>query len=190
MDKSKINEIIISELNRYSETIYIFDFDETLISDNANVHVTKQNGDKFTLNQKQYKKYIKEPGDQLDISEFDTVNDPIPNMELIALAKSLQDKSIVLTARSVEKPIKDYLSTLEIDMPVHAIGSSDPNVISAAYNATKKCEWVENLINNFDIKNIEVWDDNRLNLHKIQSLKTKYPAITIKTHLVKFGPRR
>ena len=49
----------------------IFDFDDTLISSNANIGITHRDGSSRVLSSHEYAKYREQPGDTFDFSEFD-----------------------------------------------------------------------------------------------------------------------
>lgn len=189
MTNNIVKKIINEELSRYNGKLNVFDFDETLVSDVATVYVIKSDGSKLPLGHNVYKKYIKQPGDKIDITEFSTVNDPIVNWPVMNLLKSSQGNSIILTARTLPGPIEAYLKTLQIDVPVFAVGTDDPDLISAPYNAKMKGQWLRDAINTFNIKEIEFWDDNGLNLYAAEELG-KELNVKVITHQIVFNPRK
>ena len=105
------------------------------------------------------------------------------------LLKSSQGNSIILTARTVPEPISEFLKPLGIDIPVFAVGTDDPDLICSAYNAKMKSQWLRAAINKFNIKEIEFWDDNGLNLYAAQQLGEELNVKVI-THQVVFVPRK
>lgn len=184
-----IKNTIKKELNRYSGKLNVFDFDDTLISDISKIYIIKPNGNKITLTSDEYKKYNKLPEDKVDITEFSTINEPIINWEMMNLLKSLQDTSIILTARTISEPIEKFLETLNIHVPVFAIGTDDPNLICSSYNSRMKSEWLRKAILKFNIKEIEFWDDNKMNIYAVDKLGEEL-NINIITHKVDFNPKR
>ena len=186
MTNNLIKKIIEEELNRFNGKLYIFDFDETLISDKAKAYVTKKDGTRYSLDHDQYKDYEKENGDRIDISEFDLVMDPVINVPMMNLIKSLQKNSVILTARTKDVPISEFLKSCGVDVPVYAVGTTDPDLISSAYNARKKSDWIKKAIETFQLTFVEFWDDNRLNLFEAEKLKELFPRTEIKTHYVVF----
>jgi hypothetical protein len=185
-----IQKIIKEEINRFSgPKLNIFDFDDTLVSDYSFVYVIRPNGERIQLDPKAYRSYKPAPDESVDISEFDLVKDPIPNLPLINLLKSLQGSSIILTARTAHQPIEDYMiNQFGITVPVYAVGTTDPKLISSSYNAKRKAEWISKILSAFQIDEIELWDDNKLNIREIGFLSKTFP-VKIKSNLVKFDPR-
>lgn len=189
MTNNAVKKTINEELERFSNKLNIFDFDDTLVSDVATIYILKPNGIKIPMSHIDYKKYVKQPGDKIDITEFNTVNGPTVNWEIMNLLKSSQNTSIILTARTANVPVENYLKTLEINVPVFAVGTDDPNLISSAFNAKRKAEWLRATIKTFPIEEIEFWDDNALNLYVVEEL-CKELNIKLTTHRVEFDPHK
>ena len=53
-----------------SKKLSIFDFDDTLVSTNAKIHITHGDGEKETLTPAEYAVYEPQEGDEFDFSEF------------------------------------------------------------------------------------------------------------------------
>jgi len=51
-------------------TLYVVDMDDTLLRTNTRVRVTRVDGTTVRYNSQQYKSYVRQPGDQVDYSEF------------------------------------------------------------------------------------------------------------------------
>ena len=165
---------------------YCFDFDETLATTEARIHVYRKGVFIKSLTSKEYNFYKKNPGDELDFSEFD-------DGELILKAKKYkiwpviknvsnaikQDRSTseiyILTARSsiVKSFIYEFLKQNGIDIildNIITIGDGEGNVnISDAKKkilTELKNKYAEVLFFDDDIKNIEL-------ARSIPGIKTK-----------------
>ena len=121
-----------------SSTLYIFDFDDTLVSSGANVKVTHADGTIELLKSHEFATYKPEKEDQFDFTEFDVYP---PNGKLITntfriLKKSIKENDahdiIVLSARGEAKPMRDFLGDNGVTSPIGivGVGSSDPNAKS------------------------------------------------------------
>lgn len=183
-----IKKIIQEELDRFNGKLNVFDFDETLVSDSAMAYVIRPDGSRMPINHDDYKTFVPGPDDLIDITEFDQVNNPVINEPMVQMLKNSQKNSIILTARTEGPPIEKFLRTLGIDVPVFTVGSKDPKFINSSLNAKRKFEFLKKVIEKFNIKEIEFWDDNGLNLYEAQKLSNLYP-VKIITHLVKFSPK-
>jgi len=160
----------------------VFDFDDTLVHTNSKIHVIKKiTGDKITMNPAQYAVYQPDEGDIFDFSEF---SGPIKSakeftkytsiMRSMLNADGADRKVVVLTARADGKSVQDYLKTIGIQVPVIAVGSSDPY---------KKSEWIEDQIaQGYD--DVYFLDDSPKNIAAVNTLKTKYPQVKIRTQNV------
>ena len=64
---------------------YIFDFDETLVTTDARIHVYKDGVYSYSMNPKEYNFYQRKKGDSLDFSDFN-------DADLILTAKKYNTK--------------------------------------------------------------------------------------------------
>lgn len=185
--KDFIQNIIKNELKRFTgKKLYIFDFDETLISDVSTAYIVKQDGTKQPINHKQYKDYKLLPGEYLDINEFNDVIDPTISKSMMKLLIKHKNNAIILTARSVKEPIELFLNKFNINIPVFAIGTNDPKLVSITFNAHRKKDFISKVIEMFNLDYVEFWDDNQLNIYQVDTIKKLFPNTTIITHLVEF----
>lgn len=146
----------------------IFDFDDTLISSNANITITHSDGSVEVLTSHEYAKYREKPGDAFDFSEFDEypknatlINDTFKEFRnSIRLAGDV----VILTARSSTKPVEDFLSDQGFgQVEVVGVGSSDP---------MDKARYVLNRLktDNYDL--VHVYEDNFRNIRAIKKVVT------------------
>ena len=90
-----IKKLINEELNRFDGKLYIFDFDQTLVEDDALAYVVDQNGNRIkSLTHSEYRIYVSNPDETIDISEFEKVNNPINNDDMMNKIRLLQKNSV------------------------------------------------------------------------------------------------
>ena len=166
-------------------SLYIFDFDDTLVDSGANVKVTRADSSVDYYSSRQYRDYdrkYKQPGDVLNFDEFDV--DP-PDASVIqdtwdAFLRSLSAPDatvIILTARANPVPVEEFLSARGVSpMPaIEAVGDSDPDA-----KKVKVAEYVERL----GITDIYLWEDSPNNIRAIESLSDEIPGLKFTTELV------
>jgi len=175
-----IYNILTKEINE--SKLRAFDFDDTLVKTNAKVYVTKKiTGRKLVLTPGEYAVYKPDEGDTFDFSDFES---PIKNavelkkytniMRKVLQSPDRDRRTVVLTARANPSVVYDFLMKLGIRVPVIAVGSSDP---------MKKAEWIEKQIKD-GYDDIYFLDDSEKNIRAVETLKTKYPNVKLKTQLV------
>ena len=159
----------------------VFDFDDTLVQTKSNIYITHNDGKKSTLTPGEYAVYEPKKGDKFDFSDFQQVKQPqeikgVTDL-LRKLAKAEGERSIViLTARGVYKPIKDYLSDIGLkDIYVVALNSADPQ---------DKADWIEQKIKE-GYNDVFFIDDSRKNVQAVKALEKKYPNIKLQVRQVR-----
>jgi 8-oxo-dGTP pyrophosphatase MutT (NUDIX family) len=148
----------------------IFDFDDTLVRSHASkIRVTHSSGHKTELSSAEYARYAKQPGDELDYSDFDKyphgaepINETFRAMRKAQLAGH---RIVVLTARSRWMPVKRYLATHGFkSVHIVAIGDSDP---------WAKAKWVIDEVKENDYDLVQVYEDNVKNIRAIKKVVGK-----------------
>lgn len=164
------------------KTLYVTDFDDTLVKTDANVYVTTADGNSVTMSPEEYAVYDIQPGDTFDFSEFENLKNPKPIARFTALLKRVvdekkADKVAVLTARGHTKPISKFLQSIGIDsgISIAALGDSNPQ---------RKANYIEKHIKDGYTK-VAFIDDSPKNIASVDALKKKYPEARIVTHQVK-----
>ena len=159
----------------------VFDFDDTLVQTNSHIYITHTDGKKSTLTPGEYAVYEPKKGDKFDFSDFQKVKQPqeikgVTDL-LRKLAKAEGERSIViLTARGVYKPIKDYLSDIGLrDIYVVALNSADPQ---------DKADWIEQKIKE-GYNDVFFIDDSHKNVQAVKALEKKYPNIKLQVRQVR-----
>jgi|LWDU01.1.fsa_nt_gi hypothetical protein len=169
-----------------SNSLYIFDFDDTLVDSGANVKVIRADGTEELYSSREYRDYDrkhKQPGDILNFDEFDV--DP-PDASVIqapwsafitALNTAGPQNVMILTARANPDPVKEFLIKAGVNpLPIiEAVGDSDPNA-----KKRKVAEYIERL----QIIDIYLWEDSPNNIRAIESLANEIPGLTFFTKLV------
>ena len=158
----------------------VFDFDDTLVQTKSNIYITHTDGKKSTLTPGEYAVYEPKKGDKFDFSDFQQVKQPqeikgVTDL-LRKLAKAEGERSIViLTARGVYKPIKDYLSDIGLrDIYVVALNSADPQ---------DKADWIEQKIKE-GYNDVFFIDDSHKNVQAVKALEKKYPDVKMQVRQV------
>jgi len=168
-----------------SNSLYIFDFDDTLVDSGAKVKVTRGDSSVDYYSSRQYRDYdqkYKQPGDVLNFDEFD-VDPPDASVIQDTWDSFLRAQStpgatvIILTARANPVPVEEFLSERGISpMPaIEAVGDSNP-----AAKKNKVAEYVERL----GITDIYLWEDSPNNIKAIESLTDEMPQLKFTTELV------
>jgi phosphoglycolate phosphatase-like HAD superfamily hydrolase len=158
----------------------VFDFDDTLVQTKSHIYITHKDGKKSKLTPGEYAVYEPKSGDKFDFSDFEQVKQPqeikgVTDL-LRKLAKAEGERSIViLTARGVYKPIKDYLSDIGLrDIYVVALNSADPQ---------DKADWIEQKIKE-GYNDVFFIDDSHKNVQAVKALEKKYPNIKLQVRQV------
>ena len=158
-----------------SKKLSIFDFDDTLVSTNAKIHITHGSGEKETLTPAEYAVYTPQDGDEFDFSLFSgTIKDPEiikKNFQLFlqVLNKSRKGRrTAILTARENPIPVKNFLKKQGIEgIEIIALGSSDPQ---------DKADWIEDQAK-AGWNDIRFMDDSSKNIASVRAMAKKYPNI-------------
>lgn len=152
-------------------TLHIFDFDDTLVSSTASVKITKKDGKKLTLSSEEYAKYIEDPDDSLDFSDFDSypgdanIIEPVFAELRSAIAMDGPQNVVILTARSNQDPVRLFLKNNNIpNIEIQAVGSSDPMT---------KARYVLDRVKNENFDEVRVFEDNVRNIRTIEKVIEK-----------------
>ncbi len=167
--------------NPNGKKLRVFDFDDTLVKTKSNIYIKHKDGKKSTLTPGEYAVYEPKEGDEFDFSDFNKVSQPQEIKGVTRLLHKVakaegERKVVILTARSVYKPVKQYLEDIGLNgIYVVALGDSDPQ---------KKADWIEDKIKKgFD--DVFFIDDSHKNVTAVKGLKEKYPNIKLKVQHVK-----
>ena len=149
-------------------TLHIFDFDDTLVRSESYIHIVHIDGAEESLSSEEYAKYVEQPGDVFDFSDFDAYP---PNAQIIeevfaelkaAIAIDGPASVVVLTARSNPVPVRQFLEDNKISgVEIIATGSSSPHA---------KAQFVLDKLKNEDIDEVHIFEDNVRNIRTIQKI--------------------
>lgn len=154
------------------KTLYVTDFDDTLVHTDARVILIDKDGKRRELSPAEYASYEKQDGDTFDFSEFEQLKNARPIKKYLGLlqrvlAEKRADKVVVLTARGHTRPIAQFLKDNGITsgVAIAALGSSDPMA---------KARYIEKHIND-GYTRIAFVDDAPKNVKAVKTLIDKYP---------------
>lgn len=165
-------------------TLFIFDFDDTLVFSGAVVHITHVDGTKESLESHEFATYKEQPGDQFDYSEFETYP---PDGHIIqkTFSKMLDlisvhgpNNVIVLSARGESGPMKDFLSDHGLSANIEIVGV-------ASSNPLEKANYVDQKLSTGQWDSVEIYEDSMANINAIGSMiSSKYPTVSYsKNHI-------
>jgi hypothetical protein len=149
-----------------SKKLRVFDFDDTLAQTSSEL---KPQGFK---------------NGKPDWSHFDTVNDPKIIKPIFKVLKNVLNKgssgrkTVVLTARSKNNPVKNFLKSVGAKVQVV------PKPFDDRAPSFKK-NWIEKQIE-AGYNDIEVFDDSAANIKSINTLQKKYPDVRLRTRKVNY----
>jgi hypothetical protein len=184
MEKSKfISEIFKEEIKVLNEgrILRVFDFDDTLAKSTSYIYVKHKDGKETRLDPAEYAVYNEKPGDSFDFRDFNRMlNNPKVIQKNVKLLQQMLDnpnkKVTILTARSLAFPIRKFFKD-EFGMDVYVVALGDAN-------PQKKADWIEKHIKK-GYTDIAFADDSKKNIDAVNTLKSKYPNVRIKTMWVR-----
>jgi hypothetical protein len=153
-----------------SKRMRVFDFDDTLVSSKGEVGVTKEHGEKITMDSATFAHYKPGPGDKLDFTAFNNVVKPRKikkNFNRLREATKAGDRAVILTARAkgAASAVKKFLEKEGIKgVEVVALGSSDPN---------DKARWVDHETSKGGYEDVEFYDDSKANAKAVDDIGKK-----------------
>lgn len=165
-----------------TKTIFISDFDDTLVKTDAKVIVIHGDGKKEELNPAQFAVYEPRHGDQFDYSQFNQLINPRPIPRYVRLLKRAIEskrinKIVILTARGSEKPVVKFLRSVGITQGVKIVALGDNN-------PERKKQYIERQIQK-GYSNVIFADDSPKNVNAARELRTKYPGARLIVHQAK-----
>lgn len=174
----------ILDTMKHKKRLYIFDFDDTLVRDSANIYLIKKDGTHVVITPADYHNIHLQDEEKINVEEFDEVTNPHVFEDMMNLLKQHEKNAVILTARSNGESVERYLKSLGIHVPVKAVGVMSPTKHAIKINARKKKNWIKNAITTLDLEYVEFWDDNPSNIAQFETLKHEFPRITLISHLV------
>jgi phosphoglycolate phosphatase-like HAD superfamily hydrolase len=181
----KLKDMISRGLFLESKKLRVFDFDDTLVKTNSFIYVTHGDGRKSKLTPGQYAVYNEKPDDEMDYSDFQNVKEPTEIKKITSVLRRIMKSSggdgvYILTARSVYKPIKQYLKDIGVNsnkIYVVALASADPK---------DKSNWIADKIDNEGYDDVYFADDSEKNVKSVKNMlrgkDVKWRVQLIKEH--------
>ena len=174
------SKVIESKINEGGRILRVFDFDDTIAKSTAFIYVKHKDGSESKLTPAEYAKYNSKTTDVFDFRDFNKLlNNPKVIKKNFKLLQKMLDNSnkkvTILTARKLAYPVTKFFKDQGMDVYVVALGSNNPK---------DKSDWIEKHIKN-GYTDIAFMDDSSKNIRAVDKLKSKYPDIRIKTHLVR-----
>lgn len=181
--KQFLNKLFKEDIQMLKEgkVLRVFDFDDTLATTVSYIYVNHKDGSTTKLDPADYATYNEKPGDEYDFRDFNRkLNKPKVIKKNFKLLQQMLDnpskKVTILTARKLAFPVRKFFKDeFGMDVYVVALGSNNPK---------DKADWIEKHIKK-GYTDIAFMDDSSKNIRAVDKLKSKYPDIRIKTHLVR-----
>jgi hypothetical protein len=157
--------------------LWVFDFDDTLVKTDAVTHVTNtETGEKFDLTPGEYAVYDRQPGDEFDYTDFEKLINPRPIVWVNRILHNVHvthgsGALVVLSARSYDKPISQYLASIGLsDVEVATLNTAAP---------AAKAEWISARIERDGLTAVEFFDDSHKNVAVVEALRHQHPGVNI-----------
>lgn len=151
-------------------TLFIFDFDDTLVDSDSEVRVTHQDGTTSSMTSEKYAKYVEKEGDVFDFTDFDAypknpeIIEPVFDELKAAIASSGTSNVVILTARSNPEPVKLFLKNNKVpEIQIVAVGSADPR---------SKALYIVQRLKQDNHDEVVVFEDNARNIRTIRKALT------------------
>lgn len=161
-----------------NKKLCVFDFDDTLVmSDEHNIIVHHENGQKSDLPGRQWSDYKPKPGDKFDFSNLEVLKNPrkIDQTWKILLDRLWThgyDHVVILSARGSSAPLEKYFRDHSIRIRIIGIG-----IPPGSNNGHYKAKWIEDKIKLHGYESVEFYDDREDCTVSVLNLREKYPHI-------------
>ncbi len=145
----------------------------------SKAYVTHSDGTTDSYNAEEWNNYIKRPGDKFNFDEFFKIDYLInpreikSQVDLLKKFVNLKYDVWILTNRENTNPIKRHFNRFSIN--VYGTGTAE---------SIAKKKWIIDKIKE-GYTDIEFFDDSIHNIDMVNSIKSEYPDIKIKTNLIK-----
>lgn len=157
-------------------SLYVFDFDDTLVMTDAQIHVTDKRGKTRSLSSGEFATYHKKHDDVFDFSDFDKLINPRAITWTNKILHNIYRKHgpnalAILTARGSSGPIVHFLTDIGLSgIEIATMGSNDPAL---------KAQWISARIKRDNIKTIKFFDDSYKNIIAVKELELIHPGVKI-----------
>lgn len=188
-----VKQIRETDPSQSGAALTIWDIDDTLFETSAKVIVRKADGSEVHLTSAEWNAYKKEPGDEIDFSQFkdsklfhDT-SKPIKNMWKTAkrvlenIGKRPGSRMVIVTARGDFDDRDLFLNTFEkhgMDMSkVHVYRAGN---MPSGSSAERKKVIIREILDAGDYTEVRLFDDHEQNLRAFLELKLEFPELAFK----------
>jgi len=156
--------------------LYVFDFDDTLVSSEAMVRVIHDDGTSEKLASHEFATYVPLPGDDFDFNDFEIYP---PNGKILsnmfnkmqaAIQQHGPEHVIVLSARGNDAVMREFLQDngLMHDIEIVGVASSDPQA---------KGRFVRDKVLATGYNEVYVFDDSKANVQAIGQAMKKIDGV-------------
>lgn len=172
--KKYIKELVLEEFN--GKKLRIFDFDDTLVTTDAQVHVTNSKNEHFDMSPGEFAVYKPKPGDLFNYDDFKQLINPQTIKWTGKILSNIYNKYgpsgvTILSARSTPEPIEKFLADAGFSgIDVVALNSADP---------AAKAAWVDQKIKTNKLTLVEFFDDSHKNIAAVKKLQKQHSDVKI-----------
>ena len=152
-------------------TLYVFDFDDTLVHSHSTIIVVHADGTESELTSAEYATYKEQPGDVMDYSDFDKNPEQAARIDQVfteleqALSSAGAANVVVLTARSNTTPVVEFLADQGLS-GVQVVGTGSTNPMD-------KAKYVLDRVLNDEYDEVHVYEDSAKNIRTIKRVVGK-----------------
>ena len=149
--------------------LFIFDFDDTIAHTKTNILVYHADGTTEELTSREFADYRREPGYQLDFSQFENdvegalIHDTVEEMEH-AIDSHGKNSVYIVTARHQSRPVVKFLK---------AYGINFPKVV-AVTGSENKADWLRAMLVAGPWNEVNVWEDSMENIEMLQRVVEEF----------------
>jgi len=167
-----------------SKKLYVFDFDDTLVTTDCKTLVAHTDGTTTELTPADFVTYEIFPGDVFDFAQFRKLINPreLPFCMSIfrGVYAALGSSAVaVLSARVSVDPINEFLAIVGMTgITTHITPNPDPR---------HKADWIDSQIVERDLDEVEFFDDAIKNITAVRKLRSKHLKVGFKTHHIVDG---
>lgn len=152
-----------------TNTLYVFDFDDTVATSSARVHITGNDGHKSSFTSQEFINHkFNANVNRYDFSEFENTCNAKANPRILKILQSVYNGwsgtgnvPVVLTARESPLGVYDFLDTHDLTgVQVYAIGPH-----------ASKAQWIKNRVLRDDFTSVVYYENSPQHIAEVEQLK-------------------